>query len=77
MGKNDRRGTEACISGSLSWTFPYWREAVGGIIFPADVRADSCIPAHPAGIYGSGGCMAGSTDSRVDYDGGGADFSLP
>ena len=66
----------ACVSGSLSWTFPYWREAVGGIIIPADVRADTCVFAHPAGIYGSGGCVAGSADSRADYNGGGVVLSL-
>lgn len=35
-----------------------------------------CVPAYPAGIYGSGGCVAGSADSRADYNGGGAVLSL-
>lgn len=52
------------------------REAVSGIILPADVRADTCAAAHPAGIYGCSGRVAGSTDSRTAYSGCGAHFSL-
>ena len=52
------------------------REAVGGIVLPADVRADLCASAHPARICGSDGCVAGSTDSRAAYNGGGANLSL-
>ncbi len=36
--------------------------------FIADVRADTCASAHPAGICGSGGCVAGSSDSRTAYN---------
>ena len=41
-----------------------------------NVRADTCASAHPAGICGSGGCVAGSTDSRAAYNGGGAGLSV-
>lgn len=44
--------------------------------FIADVRADTCASAHPAGICGSGGCVAGSSDSRAAYNGGGAGLSV-
>ena len=45
------------------------REVVGSIIILADVRADTCTFAHPAGISGSDGCVAGSADSRAAYNG--------
>lgn len=52
------------------------REDVGGVIPPADVRTDTYFSVYPAGVYGSGRCVAGSADSRTDYNGGGADLSL-
>lgn len=52
------------------------RKAVGGIILPADIWADICAVADTAGIYGSDGGVAGSTDCGVVYNGGGFGFSL-
>ena len=52
------------------------REAVSGIIFSADIWADTCAAADTAGIYGSDGGVAGSTDCGVAYNGGGFGFSL-
>ena len=51
-------------------------EAVSGIILPADIWSDICAVADTAGIYGSDGGVAGSTDCGVAYNGGGFGFSL-
>ena len=42
----------------------------------AELRADSCAAAHPAGIYGSDGCVAGSADGGVYNNGGSAGVAL-